>query len=164
MSKRAGGGNATVTRGLCVGYLHEMIEGIKSYKPEVKASKSDKRLRSYGHSKFSYWFSLAHERCSRLLNPAQTPSLGNFDIPGINGPTPCPIVWLPYAPEYVEKPLRESQVALFVYKCLTYSGAYGNHKTDHSVGPLVLTLFIDKYTDTARGIFDFCKQKLYHLT
>ncbi len=45
MSKRAsGGGNATVTRGLCVGYLLEMIEGIKSYKPEVKASKSDKWL------------------------------------------------------------------------------------------------------------------------
>ncbi len=53
MSKRAGGGgNATVTRGLCVGYLHEMIEEIKRYKPEVKASKSDKRLQSYGHSKF----------------------------------------------------------------------------------------------------------------
>ena len=81
MSKRAGGGNTTVTRGLCVGYLHEMIEGIKSYKPEVKASKLDKRLRSYGHSKFcmfSYWFSLAHERCSRLLNAAQTPTLVNL--------------------------------------------------------------------------------------
>ncbi len=45
-------GTATVTMALCVGYLHEMIEGINSYKPEVKASKSDKRLRSYGHSKF----------------------------------------------------------------------------------------------------------------
>ena len=45
MSKRAGGGgNATVTRGLCVGYFREMIEGIKSYKPIVKASKSDKWL------------------------------------------------------------------------------------------------------------------------
>ncbi len=45
MSKKAvGGGNAAVTRGLCVGDLHEMIEGIKSYKPEVKASKSDKWL------------------------------------------------------------------------------------------------------------------------
>ncbi len=52
MSKRAGGGNATVTRGPCVGYLHETIEEIKSYKPEVKASKSDKWLQSYGHSKF----------------------------------------------------------------------------------------------------------------
>ncbi len=29
-----------------------MIEGLRSYKPEVKASKSDKQLRSYGHSKF----------------------------------------------------------------------------------------------------------------
>ncbi len=53
MSKRAGGGNATVTRGLCVGYMYIKIEDIKSYKPEVKASKSDKRLRSYGHSKFA---------------------------------------------------------------------------------------------------------------
>ncbi len=49
---RAGGdGNATVTRGLCVGSLYGLIEGIKSYKPEVKACKSDKRLQSYGHSK-----------------------------------------------------------------------------------------------------------------
>ncbi len=40
-SKRAaGGGSATVTRGLCISYLQEMIEGIKSYKPEFKASKS----------------------------------------------------------------------------------------------------------------------------
>ena len=64
--------------------LHEMIEGIKSYKPEVKASKSDKRLRSYDHSKFymfSYKCSLAHERCSHLLNAPQTPTLENFDIP-----------------------------------------------------------------------------------
>ncbi len=83
MSKRAGGGdNATVTMGLCVGYLHKMIEEIKTYKPE--ASKSDKRLRSYGHSKFcmfSYWFSLACEWCSRLLNAAQTPTVENVDIP-----------------------------------------------------------------------------------
>ncbi len=46
------------------------IEGIKSYKPEVKSSKSDKRLRSYGHLKFcmfSYSFPLAYKRCSRLL-------------------------------------------------------------------------------------------------
>ncbi len=52
MSKKAGGGNATVTRGLCVGYVYKMIEGIKAYKSEVKASKSDKQLQSYGHSKF----------------------------------------------------------------------------------------------------------------
>ncbi len=47
MSKRAGGGdNETVTRGLCVGYRYKMIEGLKTYKPEVKASKSDKWLQS----------------------------------------------------------------------------------------------------------------------
>ena len=52
MSKRAvGGSNATVTMGRCVGYL-QIIEEIKSYKPEVKASISDRRLRSYGHLKF----------------------------------------------------------------------------------------------------------------
>ncbi len=52
----------------------------------------------------------------------------------------CPNVWLPYAPEYVEKPLRERHVALFS----KYSGAYGSHTLGHSVGPLVLTPFIDK--------------------
>ncbi len=45
MSKRAGGGNVTVTRGLCGSYLHKMIEEIKTSNSEVKASKSDKRLR-----------------------------------------------------------------------------------------------------------------------
>ncbi len=88
MSKRAGGGgNATVTRGLCVGYLHKIIEGIKTYKPEVKASKSDKRLQSYGHSKFcmfSYSFPPAYEQCSRLLGAAQTPTREHFDIPASN--------------------------------------------------------------------------------
>ncbi len=29
------------------------------------------------------------------------------------GPTLCPNVWLPYAPEYVEKPLRERHLALY---------------------------------------------------
>ena len=33
-----------------------------------------------------------------------------------NGPTLCPNVLLPYAPEYVEKPLRDRHMALFVYK------------------------------------------------
>ena len=33
------------------GYLLEMIEDIKSCQPEVKASKSDKQLRSYTHLK-----------------------------------------------------------------------------------------------------------------
>ncbi len=63
MSKRAtSSGNATITRGLCVSNWYTMIEGIKSYKSEVKASKSDKQLRSYGHLQFcvfSYSFSLA---------------------------------------------------------------------------------------------------------
>ncbi len=53
MSKRAGGGNVTVTRALCVGYLYKMREGIKTYEPEVEASKSDKQLQSNGHSKFA---------------------------------------------------------------------------------------------------------------
>ncbi len=61
-----------------------MIEGIKSYKPEVKASKSHKQLRSYGHSKFcmfSYSVSLVYEECSSLLNATQTPTCKIFDIP-----------------------------------------------------------------------------------
>ena len=29
-----------------------------------------------------------------------------------NGLTLCTIVWLPYAPEYVDKPLRERHMAL----------------------------------------------------
>ncbi len=85
MSKRASdGSNATVTIDLCVGYLYKMIEGIKSYKPEVKASKSDKRWQSYGHSKFCMFscsFPPAHEQCSCLLNTTQTPTRENFDIP-----------------------------------------------------------------------------------
>ncbi len=40
MSKRgSGGGIATVTRGLCDAYWSIMIEGVKTYKPEVKANK-----------------------------------------------------------------------------------------------------------------------------
>ncbi len=68
---------AAAMRRLLGVYAYEMIEGIKTYKPEVKASKSDKRLRSYGHSKFctiSYSFSLATELCSHLLYIAQTPT------------------------------------------------------------------------------------------
>ncbi len=41
------------------------------------------------------------------------------------------VIRLPYAPEYVEV-------------LSTYSGAYGSHTIGHSVGPLVLTQFIDK--------------------
>ncbi len=50
MSKRGGGGIAT--RGLCDAYWSIMIEDLKTNKSEVKASKSDKWLRSYGHLKF----------------------------------------------------------------------------------------------------------------
>ena len=84
MSKRAGGGNAMDFSGLCVGYLYKIIEGIKTCKPEVKASESDKRLQSYSHSKFcmfSYSFPPAYEQCSRLLDATQTPTRENFDIP-----------------------------------------------------------------------------------
>ena len=45
MSKRASSGSiATVTRGQCPQLLYKMIEEIESCQPEVKASKSDKRL------------------------------------------------------------------------------------------------------------------------
>ncbi len=52
LSKIAGGGSmGTVTRGLWSGYWGQMIEDIKSCQPQVKASQSDKQLRSYGHLK-----------------------------------------------------------------------------------------------------------------
>ena len=51
-----GGGIATVTRGLCDAYLSKMIEVIKTNQPEVKASKSDKRLGSHDHLKFCMVF------------------------------------------------------------------------------------------------------------
>ena len=70
----------TVTMGLCVGYLHTIIEGIKSYKPEVKASKSDKRLRVMAIQSFAC-FHINNERCSHLLNAEQTPTVEKFDIP-----------------------------------------------------------------------------------
>ena len=56
MSKRGGGGRIAVTRGLCDAYLSKLIEGIKTNQPEVKASKSDNWLRSYGHLKFCVIF------------------------------------------------------------------------------------------------------------
>ncbi len=57
MSKRGGGGSiATGTRGLCDTYYSKMIEVLKTNKPEVKASKSDQRLQSYGHLKFCMIF------------------------------------------------------------------------------------------------------------
>ena len=82
MSKRGGGGGiATVTRGLCDAYCSKMIKGIKTNQPEVKASKSDKRLRSYGHFKFLLGFVSVYNECRRLLDVAQTPTCKNFDIP-----------------------------------------------------------------------------------
>ena len=51
-SKRAAAGStATVTRVPAAGYLCKMVEEIRSCYPEVKASKSDQRLRSYSHLK-----------------------------------------------------------------------------------------------------------------
>ncbi len=58
-----------------------MIEGIKTNQPEVKASKSDKRLQSYGHLKFFLGFVSVYNECRRLLDVAQTPTCKKFDIP-----------------------------------------------------------------------------------
>ncbi len=59
------------------GYLYIVIEEIKSCQPEVKASKSDKRLRSYGHLKIcmvSDHSGVCIQRCRRLFVAAQTPT------------------------------------------------------------------------------------------
>ena len=68
-----------------------MIEDTKSSQSEVKASKSDKRLRSYGHLKIcivshQFWvnvdvFDMKNKRRRRLLVAAQPPTLEIFDIP-----------------------------------------------------------------------------------
>ncbi len=42
-------------------YLLEMIEDIRSCQPEVKASKLDNWLRSYGHLRFSWFLALVEE-------------------------------------------------------------------------------------------------------
>ena len=47
------GAMGPVTGVLCADYCHEKIEGINSSQQEVKASQSDKRLRSYSHLKIS---------------------------------------------------------------------------------------------------------------
>ncbi len=87
-SKRAGGGgNATVTRGLCAGYWYKLIEGIKSNQPEVKASKSDIRFQTYDHLKFcmiSHWFCL----CQWAV---QAPTRCRADTYSQNFWHPCPI-------------------------------------------------------------------------
>ena len=56
MSKRSGGGIATVTMGLCKAYWSKLIEDINTNQSEVKASKSDQLLRSYNHLKFCMIF------------------------------------------------------------------------------------------------------------
>ena len=43
----------TVVKGLWSGHGSQVIEDIKSSQPEVKASKSDKVLQSYGHLKIT---------------------------------------------------------------------------------------------------------------
>ncbi len=75
----------------CQKDLYEMIEEIKSCQPEVKASKLDKRLRSYSHSKIApishqFWvymdvFDICNKRRRCLLVAAQPPTLNIFDIP-----------------------------------------------------------------------------------
>ncbi len=80
MSKQAGGDNGRVAPGLCVGYWYKMIEEIKTWKPEVKASKSDERLRSYGHSKF--WIFHGQFLTQLYLVPSRRLTHENFDIPG----------------------------------------------------------------------------------
>ncbi len=51
---------ATVFRrllgGLCDAYYSKMIKAIETNQPEVKASKSHKRLQGYGHLKFCMIF------------------------------------------------------------------------------------------------------------
>ncbi len=71
-----------------------MIEENKSSQPEVKASKSDKRLRSYSHLKIApishqFWvymdvFDICNKRRRRLLVAVQPPTLNIFDIPAIS--------------------------------------------------------------------------------
>ena len=72
-------GIATITRGLYDTFWSIMKEGLKTYKPEVKASKLDKRLQSYGHLKFCIMDLIF--LCRRLVDVAQTPTCKHFDIP-----------------------------------------------------------------------------------
>ena len=72
MSKR-GGGIVTVTRGLCDAYSSNMIEGIKTNQPDVKASKSDKSVAKLWSFKvlhdFSYILFLLAKNLTSLLPP-----------------------------------------------------------------------------------------------
>ncbi len=53
LSKRGGGGVASVVRGWWGGSDARMKVDIKSFHPEVKASKSVKRFQRYSHFKLS---------------------------------------------------------------------------------------------------------------
>ncbi len=78
-------------RAPAAGYYKEMIEEIRSSQPEVEASKSEKRLLSYGHLKIciishQFWvyidvFVLDNKRRRHLLVAKQPPTSKNFDIP-----------------------------------------------------------------------------------
>ena len=75
---------------LAAGYLWEMVEEIKSCQPEVKASESDQRLRSYSQLKIcmvsgpclaTHAFDIDNRRRRRLLIAAQMPTRKTFDNP-----------------------------------------------------------------------------------
>ena len=69
-----------------------MIQEIKRSQPEVEASKSDKRLRSYGRLKIciishQFWvyidaLDLDNKRCRHLIVAMQPTTLNIFYIPG----------------------------------------------------------------------------------
>ena len=74
--------------------LWETIEEINSCKPEVKASKLDKRMPSYGHSKICMvsapcWaymdaFDIENRRRGHLLIATRTPTRKFFDNPAFD--------------------------------------------------------------------------------
>ena len=69
-----------------------MIEGLKTYKPELKPSKSDKRLQSYGHSKFCM-FSYSHflmPMSSGYIYHQADPQSAGPEVLSINMCTSCP--------------------------------------------------------------------------
>ncbi len=84
MSKRAGGGSATVTRGICVGYWYKMIfKGIKTYKLEVKVNQINgcNVMTIQSFACFHDSFSQSYERCSHLF---MIPTREIFDITANN--------------------------------------------------------------------------------
>ncbi len=60
-------------RRYCDGYAYysKMIEGLKTNKSEIKASKLDKKLQCYGHLKFCMILISVNNRCSRLGDVAK---------------------------------------------------------------------------------------------